>query len=591
MLETDSTSLLIDPDLNKKTDSLFYAYGIFSAMQMVADQYVIQGEARGDLLDVTKVTDNNIRQMASYRATTANKYDSAYVYYRIINNCNYYLAKRDTTLTTGGNNVVIAEYAGVAAIRAWAYLQLVRNYKQVPLVTEPLTKISEINSTDFPMVDLNGLLTTIVPHLAKFSGIAVPQSSGRTDVGSSNFGEKKEVYANRCFIPVDVVLGDILMEAGEYKGAAMYFTKYILDNKLTTSPSVAKYDSKTKYFGHRGLYLPNDWNFSENNKGLTWSTTLNSKQADGIISYIPMAVNRLRGITSELPLVFGFNYYASNRSEVYTDGVQLTPSKALFAIADSCDFYYYSTKVDIPEQGKSAVRLGDQRIYSFMERGKLSSDTSLVWAGRYNSADIVLYRQSGIFLRLAECFNRMGHPDAAFAILKEGINDLLLRDFTVSDENKDAIYITPETREMLQTTCPFLSEDYIAVYTPETNGGIHHHGCGATEDRTYPGSSPYQYKTVVGKKMADIAKAMGVEVGTTKQDTINAVEDLICDEYALELTFDGNRYGDLLRMAKAKNRDALYGADFGTRWLMNKLSAKEGVERLADENNWYLPFK
>lgn len=67
MLETDSTSLLIDPDLNKKTDSLFYAYGIFSAMQMVADQYVIQGEARGDLLDVTKVTDNNIRQMASYR--------------------------------------------------------------------------------------------------------------------------------------------------------------------------------------------------------------------------------------------------------------------------------------------------------------------------------------------------------------------------------------------------------------------------------------------------------------------------------------------------------------------------------------------
>lgn len=585
MLETDSTSLLIDPDLNHKTDSLFYAYGIFSAMQMAADQYVMQGEARGDLLDVTKATSSDLRQLASYQATAANKYDSAYVYYRIINNCNYYLAKRDTTLTTGGQNVVINEYAGVAAIRAWAYLQLVRNYKEVPLVTKPLTMISEINSTNFPKVDITGLVAALSPSLEKFTGMYVPTGSGDVNVGGKN------VYSNRCFIPVDVVLGEMYMEAGEYTKAAQHFSTYLITNKITSLKYEEPISARLRFYDENGFMVPNDWHQRENDISTsTWKSTLNSKSE--LVSYIPMAVNSLRGITSELPLIFGYNYYNISGLSRYNDQVQLKPSKALFAVADSCDYYYYSTRFsDIPEESKNYMRTGDNRIYSFMSRGHLASDTSLVWAGRYDNADIVLYRNSGIFLRLAECFNRMGYPDAAFAVLKEGICDLLLKDFAVSEDKQDALYITPATREMLQTICPFLSEANIATYAYAKCYGIHRHGCGVTEDRTYPGSSPYQYKTVVGKKMADIAKAMNVAVGTTKQDTINAVEDLICDEYALELTFDGNRYYDLLRMARAKNKDTLYGAGFGTTWLLHKLAAKPGSDILSDENNWYLPFK
>ena len=45
MLESDSTRQLFDKELNQKTDSVFFAYGVMQAMQQLADQYVFQGEA------------------------------------------------------------------------------------------------------------------------------------------------------------------------------------------------------------------------------------------------------------------------------------------------------------------------------------------------------------------------------------------------------------------------------------------------------------------------------------------------------------------------------------------------------------------
>ncbi len=44
MLETDSTRQLFDYELDSKTDSIFFAYGVMQAMQMAADQYVFQGD-------------------------------------------------------------------------------------------------------------------------------------------------------------------------------------------------------------------------------------------------------------------------------------------------------------------------------------------------------------------------------------------------------------------------------------------------------------------------------------------------------------------------------------------------------------------
>ena len=88
ILESDSNSQIFNPALDQKTDSMFYTLGILKAVQQAADQYVLVNEMRGDLVEVNNYTQTDLRKLANFSADITNKYDSAYLYYRIINNSN-----------------------------------------------------------------------------------------------------------------------------------------------------------------------------------------------------------------------------------------------------------------------------------------------------------------------------------------------------------------------------------------------------------------------------------------------------------------------------------------------------------------------
>ena len=79
------------------------------------------------------------------------------------------------------------------------------------------------------------------------------------------------------------------------------------------------------------------------------------------------------------------------------------------------------------------------------------NDSSFAVMTKFTSANIPLYRTATVYLRLAEAINRMGYPDAAFAILKDGINDDLTSYVVVGDSTdiEAGRYIRPETIKML----------------------------------------------------------------------------------------------------------------------------------------------
>ncbi len=74
----------------------------------------------------------------------------------------------------------------------------------------------------------------------------------------------------------------------------------------------------------------------------------------------------------------------------------------------------------------------------------------------------------------------------------------------------------------------------------------------------------------------------------TKEDYINAMEDLLCDEYAMEFAFEGTRFSDLRRLALHKNRAGTYGGNFGDTWFGRML--QNNASGITTQN-CYLPYK
>ena len=602
--ETDSDRQIFDPALDQKTDSMFYTLGILKSVQMVADQYVMTGEMRGDLVQTNQYTETDLRRLADFSADVTNKYDSAYAYYRIINNCNYYIAHRDTTLRTGSRRVAIPEYAEALAVRAWTYMQLCKTYGEVPFYTDPLTSIGDANK-HFDKKDLQGISDALIPELLQFSGITIDGGTpvpnyGNISAGVLNSSEtgsptEKTVSSKNIMIPVDVILGDLYLETHQYEKAAKHYFQYIVDNELSTTSIMASPTSEQ--LERYDEILPED--FVTVRTSPSWSSIFSGESTTDIITYIPLATNRLRGTVTELPRYFGYDFYSTtggdaNSSTRFLKERQIDASQAYLTLANSQDYYYIPDGTDEGSVNVSATSIGDCRRYSTMRQVVPYSRADSVYYVmiKFNSANVPLYRTATVYLRLAEAINRMGYPDAAFAILKEGINYdgdeehpnryIELGDSTDLEMGR---YIHQETAVMLSTTLPFFTAENRNLF--QRGNGIHSRGSNNTK-----GMSPYQYKAIVGQKLAELTAVYGLNPDNfTLQDTINAMEDLICDEMALELAFEGNRFGDLTRFARHKNNAGLYSSTFGSEWLARKLEFKHPVKSLRDEKNWYLPFR
>ncbi len=613
MLEPDDPRQVFDPELKSKSDSVFYAFGIMQAVQQLADQYYYQNEMRGDLVTTTENTDENLRTLANFSATTENKYDSIYLYYKVINNCNYYLAHRDTALYDGNTNITINEYAAVQAFRAWAYLQAARIYGKIPYITEPLTTISQINGSNYQEKTLQEIAIAECEKLeaikSRYGNLNVPTFSTSTvDAGTTNFGRTKQFNPQLCFVPMNVILGEMYLEIGEYEKAAKAYFDYLNENASSVTTRYMSWLSYDKY--------PEDYDAavsgSQNNSYISnvpdWMNfyTMTASPLD-VVTYIPMAVNYTRGTVTSIPDAFGYGYYStgteSNLIRVQRpnncpeqEKIQLVPSQEFKTIADTAHFYYYKTITSAVTKGKNSVTykaIGDARaniVYC-------DEDSLYTWVTKPSNGNIYLYRTTTIWLHLAEALNRMGYSDLAFAILKDGLQ-ANLENYVIGKSTLSNAYISESSINLLKTTLPFFSDANIAKYTNESNDvnanqkktiiGIHAHGCGVTAGN----ETLYQYESAVQAKIDQLNKTFGLGIAAISDaDRQNAVEELLCDEYAMEFAFEGTRFSDLQRMARHKNESGIYGGNFGSRWFASKLAGNNPLVNLTNPENWYLPYK
>ena len=177
---------------------------------------------------------------------------------------------------------------------------------------------------------------------------------------------------------------------------------------------------------------------------------------------------------------------------------------------------------------------------------------------------VPLYRLSSVYLRMAEAYNRAGLPESAFAVLKYGLSNGTVSKYINAGERGRAGNL------LTWSQYNFITQDMSSTSTTTVNTeGIHSYGCGESyADTLY----------VIPEGLA------------TREDSILFVEDLICDEMALEQSFLGVRFGDLQRIALRRG---------DTDFLARKVAGRDGKDsfnaelysRLSDRNNWYLPLE
>ena len=629
-----------DKAYSNAQDTLYSYLGIMRAMQDVAERQVILGEIRGDLVSSTDYTTDTLYAISNFDDPADQSCSMLQVsdYYNVINNCNFYLHNANTSAVKSNVQYMVPEFAQVKAIRAWAYLQLVKNYKEVPYITEPVKNLSVIENFDYAhnLVNKDNLIDKILEDgVLQFLDTPYPQYGSAADPAGKWNNGYTDISARLLMIPIRVVLGDLYLLRGasesDYQKAAQYYYDYL---KNETTPMPMQYCSVRNQRNNL-TYTAVNWGF--------WASTYSYSAASSeVISLIPGSANAGLGkMLTRVADIYGYTPTSSqqsaaststdesgntttnkdaNGSEVFEESGAITvtrnykrqygPSNAFQDVANKQTFVNYENTTTTNPIA-SYIENCDARYGLSIENLTYEGvGYPLCCKAARGSAfyyTIPTYRKTLIWLRLAEAINRAGYPEFAFAILKDGVNQFTIPEVvdrydlkTRLDANGDSIpvYNSDSTRILRyeQDTIRYRALDYgtygAMYYVTDTlqlmkfnnflnfkdnvwdgTYGVHARGAGRgnwtsanqgeiiTNIGGYHDSIYYDYSKLL------LAQGVNLE-NASQADVINAVENIIVDELALETAFEGNRFTDLVRIAEHKNAS---GYD-GTEWLAKKIA-------------------
>lgn len=610
-------------------DTLYSYLGIVKGLQGVAERQVILNEVRGDLTSFTEYVTDTLHAIANFEDPKDGSCSMLNIsdYYAIINNCNLYIANADTNKVKSNIKFMLPEYAQVQAIRAWTYLQLVNFYGEVPFISEPINNLDVIRNFDYAanQVNKDNLIDKFVElGLPKFVDTAYPDYKQYRN-GATN------ISSRMLFIPVRLVLADMYLLRGadksDYVNAAKYYYDFLRATNSTVTP---QYCSATE--------VMSEYAYTSRNWGSYGSTYAYSANND-VISIIPSSANKQFGtMLTRVADIFGYTPTSSQMTEATTDDegtessessgaimvsrnykAQIVPSNEYQSLNKAQMYVHWNPTTLVQTYYEEA---GDARFNFSTEEITYEGEPYLLASKAARGINfyysVPIYRKSLVWLRLAEAINRAGYPEFAFAILKDGLNADNLpepnqeRQVPVPvvdeegnptfDEDGNPVYVTDEegkvvyetetyTRYKANGAMNYVDDEELSTFFLDfkddmwiENFGIHARGCGyGSWQRNSETSAPttnitgdndteyYNWKPILASKGVDAETA-------SKDDIINAIEDVICDELALELAFEGYRFCDLVRMANHKNASGYNG----TQWLAAKVADRNARKASED---------
>ena len=544
-----------DNALDNAADTIYSVIGVLNKLQAIADRTILLGEVRGDLVDVTDYTHADLRKVASFDIDADNKYNNPRDYYAIINNCNYFIANADTALRNNRNEAIfLREYVAIKGFRAWTYLQLALNYGSVPFVDKPiLTK--EESEKDYPRYDIKQICNYFINDLMPLADEKLPA-----------YGMIRGLDSRFFYFPIYLLLGELNLWAENYDQAALNYYKYI----STRNGMNSAYPIGTDRI---------QWSDSE------WESIIISgeigdvgedyaEQAE-LITLIPGDSIPSEGYYSELRDLF-------NSSEDNEYNFSLKPSVAMQNLSASQYYCHVETNTqgekdtiyapkNVTWESSKVDMSGDLRLYYAWDlldgRNKNGDKIEEQSISKHNTRNVHIYRRTMLYLRMAEALNRAGYPVMAYKFLASGVNNKVIEDEVIPCYAENPAKVAFLRQFDFPTDLYGILNPGVTSSETANTIGIHSRGSGW-------GSASAYYQ------MPDTASL-------SLDEQIEAVEDMIVNEAALEFAFEGTRFYDLMRVALRRS-DVDYLAD--------RVAMRTGVNnetlrvKLQTQANWYLDW-
>lgn len=592
MFETESKSVVFDHTLSTANDSLYSALGILGQMQKLSERYVLMGELRGDLMSATEDAVEAIQEVANFNVSPSNTYCDVTDYYSVINNCNYAITYMDISLVNFDTKEMLPEFAAIKTMRAWTYWQLALLRGDVQWMTEPITDLGQSNA-EYPVKTIDELAEMLIEDLVPYIGIR-----------ELDYGFIGDYSSQKYFIPLDLLLGDLYLYLNRYDEAAQAYYRYIYNHNVTVT-----WNYVTRF--------TSEGNFS--------SSTFISSYSGEMLCGLPSHEDPTGYHPELIRLAFNFKPSVVPAAS-FVDSMALKPS-----------FY----RLNDGQQGLEAVCVGDQRGQGLTNGGGSTPVSYGVYAEGYDTKTLIakymncakshsgsdpqneyvngltytnivpLYRNSMVYLRLAEALNRSGRPSLALAVMRYGLRRDVVSgtNMKVNEWELNASY-TNFTEDRFNDNrgtmgrgrgfavdanaeevnrwigIPDFTRETVTVQDKDDDGNPLFEEVQATDD---DGNLLWEdeAQTIPVMEQKPVMITVGVHTEESMNDSILFVEDLLVDEMAAETAFEGNRFFDLLRVARHRNEFPAYMAERVSRRFGKEGQASKKAE-LLNPDKWFL---
>ena len=596
MLNPDAKDVLSPDEVYTSVDDADAVIrGIYGKFMDVATQYVVLNELRADLMDVTSNADLSLIELAQHRDISAdNDWAKPTKFFALINTCNnaaenFRAMYDDAKIDREQFNL---RYSEAIAIRTWTYLQLSLHFADkekggVPYITESIEEVDDISADKldaYPYLSLEVMIDTLVSTMEK-----LPFLDRITD---ENFITSISSYNSRyMYIDKEFLLGELYLWDGKYHQAAMLY-KDILDRgtfedsgnpfdrykipydaSATLSNSTARYNSGyVRYYGNDRLSVLNKWplmfmDVETTNYYNEWIWVMYYDKLNEQNPFIDLFAKD-GGNYLLKPSAVAINNWDSQvqRNEFQGDfrGNYAKPSGFIWINSNGEEYTNadYTSRFGLP--GSYALDNDEPVIMKYIYN---YSDYNQYYDPTDKSGRWFLWRAGGLHLHYCEAANRDGEHKIAYALMNNGIQS----NFPGPDSIDGQPLASNDYRFAYQTFKDF-PYDFDARHTGSNDNP--------------PGVYAPWFRNVGIRNRVSLQNR-----AIESSDSLMEIETQILEESALELAFEGERWGDLVRLSIRNGDNSILADKVAEKLNKAGLDGEAVRQKLMDRENWFLPLK